>query len=85
MAFNGDGFSSQGVHCDTVDTPAPPPDPIENIYNTSSKVLEVLTGRTAQTVEVSVRLECVHIILYERLIPYLVFFTHSVSVGMSLS
>jgi len=62
VAFNRSGFSSPGGHCDTVDTPAPPPDPIENIYNTSFDVLNVLSGRTTQRVEVSVRLEC---ILYE--------------------
>ena len=66
MAWS-DTYSSRSGHCDTVDTPAPPPDPIGNIYNTSSDILDVLTGRTSQTVEVSVRLECVHIILYERL------------------
>ena len=82
MEFNGRGFSSPSNHCDTVDTPAPPPDPIENIYNTSSDVLNVLIGSKSQVVNVSVRLELIGRYLCNIL---LVFFTHSVSVGMSLS
>ena len=82
MEFKGRGFSSPSNHCDTVDTPAPPPDPIKNINNTSSDVLNVLIGIRSQVVNVSFRLELIDIYLCNVL---LVFYIHSVSVGMSLS
>ena len=54
------GGPSKGVHCDTADTPAPPPLPIEVININESDTIRVIPDRLTREVRVFVRLVCVN-------------------------